>query len=58
MKELKDMSEIEIKALSYDQIAQIEQCKDNLKVLNQELVNRAKVVPEVTPEVIKEKTTR
>lgn len=47
MKELKDMSEVEIKAMSYENLVQIEQCQNNLKVLNQELVSRTKTKPEV-----------
>ena len=41
-KGLKDFSEVELKALVYDNIAQIEKNQANIKIINQELANRGK----------------
>jgi hypothetical protein len=41
MKELKDFSEVELKAASYDQLANIERCQENIKAINQELTRRS-----------------
>jgi hypothetical protein len=40
MKELKDYSEVDLKALAYDQLATIEQAQNNLKLIHQELGRR------------------
>lgn len=47
---MKDKTDIELKALAYDQLATIEMCQNNLKLINQELTERSKSVPvDVTP---------
>jgi hypothetical protein len=38
--DIKKLSDIEIKALAYDELARLEMCQNNLKVLNQELQSR------------------
>jgi hypothetical protein len=48
-KQLKDFTEVELKALAYDNVAQLEQAQNNLKVINNELARRKQ--PEVTGEV-------
>ena len=40
-KTIKELSETELKAVAYDNLAQIEQCQNNLKVINDELKNRS-----------------
>ncbi len=40
-KEIKDMSVVELKAIAFDVLAGIEQGQNNLRVINQELANRA-----------------
>lgn len=59
MARLEDMTVIELKALAYDQAAQLEQAQRNLKVINQEIANKLKeknMDEEVvaTPEVAEE----
>lgn len=39
-KKLSDLTVVELKALAYDQVAQIEFCQNNLRVINQELSQR------------------
>lgn len=41
MKELKDYSELELKAFVYDDMARIEVSQNNIKIVNQELQRRA-----------------
>ena len=56
-KELKDYTDVELKALAYDIIAQVQSLQNNLGVINQELANRNKPtekVEEVKGEEIKE----
>lgn len=40
-KGLADLSLLELKAHAYDQLAQIQQCQNNLKLLNDEIQRRA-----------------
>jgi len=42
MKTIKDYTDVELKALAYDNLAQIEQGQTNLKAINAELELRAK----------------
>lgn len=37
---ISQVSTVELKALAYDQISQIELCQNNLRVINQELARR------------------
>lgn len=39
--DIKKLSDIEIKALAYDELVRLELCQNNLKILNQELAVRA-----------------
>jgi hypothetical protein len=39
--DIKSLSDIEIKALAYDELAKLEMCQSNLRVLNKELADRA-----------------
>lgn len=48
MKELKDYSELELKALVYDEMARIEISQNNIKIANQELQRRANLPKEET----------
>lgn len=34
------MNLVELKSLAYDQLAQLEQTQNNLKIINQEIINR------------------
>lgn len=40
-RQLSDISTVELKALAYDQLAQLEMIQNNLRTLNQELSRRA-----------------
>jgi len=40
-KKLSEYSIIELKAMAYDQLAQIEFCQNTLKVINEELIKRS-----------------
>ena len=40
-KKLSDLTVVELKSLAYDELARIEQSQSNLRVLNQEINNRA-----------------
>lgn len=51
---IQTMSEMELKALGYEFISQLEVLQNNLRAVNQELKNRV-VKPEVKPEVKEEK---
>ena len=53
MKELKDYTDIELKALVYDNVAQIEKAQVNMKVINQELANRTQISQVKPPETEK-----
>lgn len=44
--DLKEKSVVELKALWLDQLAQIEQCQNNIRVLKQEIELRPKEVKE------------
>ena len=46
-KELKDYTDVELKALAYDIIAQVQSLQNNLGVINQELANRNKPTEKV-----------
>lgn len=48
MNTIKDISTNELKALAYDNLAQIEQCQINIKTINQELTSRQ--TPPVAPQ--------
>jgi hypothetical protein len=39
--DIKKLSDVEIKALAYDELAKVELAQNNLRVLNQELAVRA-----------------
>jgi hypothetical protein len=43
-KQLSDLTVVELKALAYDQMAQLELCQNNLRVINQELSRRLNTV--------------
>ena len=40
-KKLSDLTVVELKSLAYDELARIDQSQSNLRVLNQEINNRA-----------------
>ena len=40
-KKLSDLTVVELKSLAYDELARIERSQSNLRVLNQEINNRA-----------------
>lgn len=42
-KSIADLSMLELKAYAYDQLAQIQQCQNNLKILNDEIARRVSV---------------
>lgn len=44
-KQLSDFTVVELKALAYDQMAQLELCQNNLRVINQELSRRLNPTP-------------
>ncbi len=46
MKTLSELTEIELKAAAYDNLAQMEQAQANLKVINEELGRRVKNIPQ------------
>jgi hypothetical protein len=46
---MQNKTDIELKALAYDQLATIEMCQNNLKLINQELAERSKKEPVETP---------
>lgn len=50
-KELKDFTEVELKAMVYDQLITLESCQNNIKVINQELSSRAQPVVKEEEEV-------
>lgn len=52
MKQLKEYTDTELKAFAFDQIANIDVAKANLRVINEELASRQKpsVEPENAPE--------
>lgn len=55
MKQLKEMSVVELKALAYEQLVQMEQTQNNLKVINQEIGSRATgTMTEAPKEVVEE----
>ena len=39
-KKISDLTVVELKSLAYDELAKIELCQNNLRVLNQEISNR------------------
>lgn len=53
-KQLKDYTDVELKALAYDVIANIERQQENLKIINQELASRKQPGVTETPEEVKE----
>ena len=40
-KKLSDLTVIELKSLAYDELARLESAQSNLRILNQEIANRA-----------------
>ena len=40
-KSIKDLTEIELKAIAYDELAKLEVAQNNLKIINNELASRA-----------------
>lgn len=50
-KTIKDFTVVELKALCYDEIVKLEQCQNNIKVINQELVVRSQPPVESKEEV-------
>ena len=38
--DIKTMTIVELKSLAYDQLAQLEQTQNNLKLINQEIINK------------------
>lgn len=46
MKEIKDYTDTELKALAFDNLSQMEQCQVNIKVINEELKKRKEITPE------------
>jgi hypothetical protein len=46
---ISQVATVELKALAYDQISQIELCQNNLRVINQELSRRQGVPPQAFP---------
>lgn len=54
-KTIKDYSETELKAIAYDNLAQIEQCQLVIKAVNQELsLRKESLVAEPVVETVKE----
>jgi len=55
--QINQLSDIQLKALAYDELGKIEQAQGNLRVINTELSNRAKAAQQGTvdnnPEVIR-----
>lgn len=45
-KTIKELSDVELKAAAYDNLAQIETCQENLKAINIELQSRPKTETE------------
>lgn len=56
-KQLSDLTVIELKALAYDQLAQLELSQNNLKILNQELSKRLNSNPQVFNPIIQRDVT-
>lgn len=48
-KQLSDLTVVELKALAYDQMAQLELAQNNLRVINQELSRRMNTGMQVGP---------
>lgn len=46
---LKDLSEVELKAIAYDNLAQLEQCQNNIKAINDEIRNRQSIAMVQSP---------
>jgi hypothetical protein len=55
MKELEDYSEVELKALVYDEMGKIEIAQGNIKIINSELQRRASLPKEAPKEEVKKK---
>ena len=49
-KKLQDLTDVELKALAYDQFAQIQLCQNNLNAINGELARRSQ--PQPSPQAI------
>ena len=47
-RKLEDLTVLELKAFAYDQMIQLEQAQNNLRVLNQELVRRAQLAQQTS----------
>lgn len=52
-KTIKELSEIELKAIKSDLYETLAKCQNDLQIINQELANRAKEQPEIKEEVEK-----
>lgn len=52
---IQTMTDIELKASGYDQLALIEHYQANLRTINQELAKRNEPVEEVTPKDVEKK---
>ncbi len=47
-KQISEFTLVELKSMAYDQISQLEICKNNLNVLNQEIARR--LSPQTSPQ--------
>jgi hypothetical protein len=50
-KQLSDLTVVELKAIAYDQMAQIELAQNNLRVVNQELSRRSNINSQNTSQI-------
>lgn len=57
-KTLTDLTVVELKALAYDQMAQLELSQNNLRVINQELNRRANSNPQLPPNFLPQQQPR
>jgi hypothetical protein len=48
-RQISELSVVELKALAYDQMAQLQQCQNNINVINQELAKRLSPQPQQSP---------
>jgi|APGre2960657373_1045057.scaffolds.fasta_scaffold373920_2 hypothetical protein len=55
--QINQLSDIQLKAIAYDELGKIEQAQANLRVINTELANRAKAASQTVvdnnPEIVK-----
>lgn len=47
--QISNLTVVELKALAYDQLAQIELCQQNLRLINQELAKKFQPQPQPDP---------